>query len=92
MTKTRILLRLASAAAALILSVGPSLAQNEAVPCSAFSRDLTGGWHVLSPVMLDLGGMLLAPTVGTTFEAGKTMHGVEMSSVLNRECGNNLLR
>jgi hypothetical protein len=70
------------------LSAGPSLAQRDLVPCSAFSRNTSGGWTVRAPVMLDLGGTLLAPTVGTTFAAGSTMRGIEMSDVLDRNCGN----
>ena len=69
-------------------NAGPSLAQRYPVPCSAFSRNISGGWTVRAPVMLDLGGTLLAPMVGTTFAAGSTMHGIEMSDVLDRNCGN----
>jgi hypothetical protein len=72
----------------LVLSAGPSLAQRDPVPCSAFSRNASGGWTVRAPVMLDLGGTLLAPMVGTIFAAGSTMHGIEMSDVLDRNCGN----
>jgi hypothetical protein len=83
------LCRLAVAAATVVLlSAGPSLAQNEPVPCSAFARNSYGGWRVLSPVMLDLNGRLFSPTVGTVFAAGSTRSGVEMSDVLDRQCGN----
>jgi hypothetical protein len=83
------LCRLAAiAAAALLLGAGPSLAQRVPVPCSAFARNGYGGWKVLDPVMLDLNGKLLAPMVGTTFAAGSSMNGIEMSDVLDRECGN----
>jgi len=78
----------AAGVAALVLGAGPSLAQSQLVPCSAFSRNSYGGWRVTGPVMLDLGGRLLAPTVGTTFDAGSTTHGIEMTEVLDRECGN----
>jgi hypothetical protein len=83
------LCRLAGAAAAiLMLSSGFAMAQRVPVPCSAFTRNAYGGWTVLGPVMLDLGGRLYAPTVGTTFAAGATQNGIEMSDVLDRECGN----
>ena len=82
----------AASAAVLALTAGPSLAQSTSVPCSAFSRNGSGGWRVTGPVMMDLGGRLLAPMVGTTFDAGSTMHGIEMSTVLDRECGNASLR
>ncbi|HWB52304.1 MAG TPA: hypothetical protein VG651_24575 [Stellaceae bacterium] len=66
----------------------PAQAQSEPIPCSAFARGPSGGWQVLSPVMLDLGGRLYSPTVGTVFPAGATQHGIEMSDVLDRQCGN----
>ena len=75
-------------AAILLLGAGPSLAQREAVPCSAFSRNSAGGWIVLAPVMLDFGTRLYSPTVGTTFAAGSMQNGIEMSDVLDRQCGN----
>ncbi len=79
---------IAAAAALLALSAAPSLAQRDLVPCSAFSRNAYGGWRVLAPVMLDLGGSIYSPTVGTTFAAGSTQNGIEMSDVLDRNCGN----
>jgi hypothetical protein len=75
------------AAAALLLGAYPISAPSAAVPCSAFARNNYGGWKVLAPVMLDLHGMLLAPTVGTTFAVGARMHGVEMAEVLEQQCG-----
>jgi hypothetical protein len=77
-----------TAAAILLLSAGPVLAQSLSVECSAFSRNALGGWTVLSPIMLDFGGLVLSPTVGTTFVAGSSLHGIEMTAVLDRECGN----
>jgi hypothetical protein len=73
---------------ALLLAGGPSLAQREAIPCSAFVRGPSGGWRVVGPVMLDLGGRLYSPTVGTVFPAGATRNGIEMSDVLDQQCGN----
>lgn len=77
-----------AAVAALTLGAAPSMAQREPVPCSAFARGPYGGWRVLSPVMLDLGGRLYSPTVGTVFPAGATQNGIEMSDVLDQQCGN----
>lgn len=77
-----------AAAAVLVLGAAPSLAQRESVPCSAFARGPSGGWRVLSPVMLDLGGRLYSPMVGTVFPAGGSRNGIEMSDVLDRQCGN----
>jgi hypothetical protein len=76
----------AGAATVLLLIAGPSRAQT--VPCSAFARTAYGGWQVLDPVMLDLNGRLFAPTVGTIFPAGSSQNGIEMSDVLDRQCGN----
>jgi hypothetical protein len=83
----------AAAAAALMLAVGaaqPAAARSAdpSLPCPAFSRSGGGGWTVLAPVMLDLDGRLYSPTVGTTFAAGSVRNGVELSDVLDRECGN----
>jgi hypothetical protein len=57
-------------------------------PCSAFARNAHGGWRVLAPVTMNLGGMLYSPMVGTTLAAGATQHGIEMSDVLDQQCGN----
>jgi hypothetical protein len=77
-----------AAAGIVLLSVAPSLAQRAAVPCDAFARNADGAWRVLSPVMLDVDGRLYAPMVGTTFAAGSTQNGIEMSDVLDQQCGN----
>lgn len=87
MTEFRDRLRLIAAAASVcILSVGPSFGQNAPVPCSAFARHAYGDWKVLAPVILDIDGKLLAPTVGTTFPAGSIVYGLKMSEVLDRNC------
>ena len=72
----------------LLLTTAPSLAQRETIPCGAFMRGPGGGWRVVGPVMLDLGGRLYSPTVGTVFSAGATHNGIEMSDVLDQQCGN----
>ena len=77
---------LSAAASILLLSVGPGLAQNVSLPCSAFARNAHGGWKVLAPVVLEIQGRLLAPTVGTTFAAISTANGIEISRVLNQQC------
>ena len=83
----------ATAAAVLMLSALASSpvqarAGDPSMPCSAFSRSAGGGWRVLAPVMLDLGGRIYSPTVGTIFPAGTMQGGIEMSNLLDRECGN----
>ena len=89
MTKLRNhLCRLSVAAASVVLlSAGPILGQSVPIPCSAFARHAYG-WKVLAPVMLDIGGRLLAPTVGTTLAAGSAINGVKLNEALDRECRN----
>jgi hypothetical protein len=83
-----------AAAAGIVLLTGaiapPAGARpgDPSLPCPAFSRDGAGAWKVLAPVMINLGGRLYSPTVGTTFGAGAMRDGFEMSDVLDRECGN----
>lgn len=80
-------------AAALLLSgwaAYPAMARpgDPSLPCPAFSRGTYGAWTVRAPVMLNVGGALYSPTVGTVFAAGAMQNGIEMSDVLDRECGN----
>ena len=80
--------RLSLAAAGIVLlSAAPSLGRSVPIPCSAFARHAYG-WKVLAPVMLDIDGRLLAPTVGTSFVGGSATNGVKLNEMLNRECGN----
>jgi|HubBroStandDraft_4_1064222.scaffolds.fasta_scaffold656602_2 hypothetical protein len=81
------LCRFAATCSVVLLTAGPALAQNPAM-CSAFARNPTGGWTVLAPVAIGVQGLVLSPTVGTIFTAGSSIHGVEMTNVLDRECGN----
>jgi hypothetical protein len=73
-------------ASVVLLSAGPSLGQSAAIPCSAFAHR-TSSWKVLAPVVFDVEGRLLAPTVGTTFAAGSAINGIKLVEVLDRECG-----
>jgi hypothetical protein len=82
-----------AAAAVLVVGAGTmhSLAAKAAdgpIPCSAFARNSTGGWRVLAPVTFAFGDRLYSPMVGTTFTAGSTQNGIEMSDILDRQCGN----
>ncbi|HXC29968.1 MAG TPA: hypothetical protein VNV38_18575 [Stellaceae bacterium] len=86
--------RMATAVSALLLLgagvVSPIAAKaaDGPFPCSAFERNAYGGWRVLAPVTLDLGGSLYSPTVGTALPAGATNHGIEMIDILDQQCGN----
>jgi hypothetical protein len=88
------LCRLAMAASAvLIVGAGTThsvvaKAADGPMPCSAFARNTNGGWRVLAPVTLAVGGSLYSPMVGTTFAAGTTQDGLEMSDILDQQCGN----
>lgn len=77
-----------AAVAASLAFAGSAMAQRAAVPCDAFTRNPAGAWRVLDPVMLDLNGRLYSPTVGTVFPAGTSQNGIEMSDVLDQQCGN----
>jgi len=69
-----------------LFSLNSSFGQDMSIPCSAFARHYSD-WEVLAPVILNIGGKLLAPTVGTTFVAGSTTNGISMSNVLDHACG-----
>jgi len=81
-------------AAGVLLLAGVAIPPAEAQPgapslsCADFARNPSGGWTVRAPVTIDLGGHIYSPTVGTIFAAGAMRDGVEMSDVLDRECGN----
>jgi hypothetical protein len=82
-----------AAAAAFIVGAGAAhsviaRAADGPMPCSAFARNSAGGWRVLAPVTLALGDRLYSPMVGTTFAAGSTQNGIEMSDILDQQCGN----
>ena len=84
---------LAAAAAVLVPAAGTThsvvaKAADGSMPCSAFAHNAGGGWRVLAPVTLELGDRLYSPMVGTTFAAGATRNGIEMSDILDQQCGN----
>jgi len=74
-------------AGAAVLSAGAKAADGP-IPCSAFQRNGSGGWRVLAPVTMDIGGRLYSPIVGSTLAAGSIQRGVEMSDLLDQQCGN----
>jgi hypothetical protein len=93
MTKLRDCLRRLSVAATsvVLLSAGPGMGQSLPIPCSAFSHHAYG-WKVLAPVVLDIDGRLLAPTVGTIFTAGSATNGVNLNEMLDHGCGEQVTR
>jgi hypothetical protein len=92
-SRTRLTWLFLAAVAGLLLGSGVTQAvvakaADGSIPCSAFMRNGHGGWLVLAPVMLDFSDRLYSPTVGTIFPPGSTANGIEMSDVLDRQCGN----
>ena len=78
----------AVAAGAAMTGTATARAQEGALPCSAFARNAYGGWRVMAPVTLAIGGTIYSPMVGTVFPAGASEHGIEMSDLLDQQCGN----
>lgn len=91
-------LRLNLAAAALLLTgaaAAPVYAQvsmtdpDAAVACGAFQRWGNGSWTATSPSTLDYdNGMSLSIAPGQTFSPNATVGGIEVTSTLDRHCGN----
>lgn len=84
-------LAMASSAVLLIGAATNSVAAKAAdgpMPCSAFQRNAYGGWRVLAPVTLAVRGTLYSPMVGSVLPAGASENGIEMSDVLDQQCGN----
>ena len=77
-----------AAASVVLLNAEPGVGQNAPVPCSAFARTAYGGWKVLAPVMLYIDGRPLGPMVGSTLPAESMPNSINVSEVLDRECGN----
>src|ERR1044071_7357033 len=74
--RNRLCLLSLAVAGLVLLSIEPSLGEDLAVPCSAFSRNGDGDWKVLAPVMLHIEGRLFGPIVGTTFAPGTMTNGI----------------
>jgi hypothetical protein len=86
------------AAAAATLFVGgasalPGMAQSIAgsdgpVACDAFQRDTNGSWMVLRPTTISPQGIQLNLAPGQTFAKNQFVGGIEVTTVLDRNCGN----
>ena len=91
-------LRLNIAAAALLLigsAAVPVYAQvsmtdpDAPVACGAFQRYGSGTWTAVAPTTLDYNnGMALSIAPGDTFAPNATVGGIEVTSTLDRHCGN----
>lgn len=87
--------RLSLVAAGLLLAAAPVYAQvgmtdpDAPVACQAFERSGSGSWTATAPTTLDYNnGMSLAIAPGQTFSPNQTVGGVEVTSTLDRHCGN----
>ena len=99
MHQTAIPFVVALAAAAALLAGGviatPSQAQlsmtdpDAGVTCGAFQRGGNGSWTAVAPTTLDYtNGMSLAIRPGQTFYPNQTVGGIEVTSTIDRQCGN----
>ncbi len=90
--------RLSLAAASLLLTglaAAPVYAQvsmtdpDAPVACTAFQRWGGGSWTATAPTTLSYdNGMSLAVRPGETFVPNQTVGGIEVTSTLDRHCGN----
>jgi hypothetical protein len=87
--------RLAAAAAALLLTGAPVYAQvsmtdpDAAVACQAFQRVGNGAWTATAPTTLSYNnGMSLAVRPGETFYPSRPVGGIEVTATIDRHCGN----
>ena len=89
-------LRISSAAAAASLLLGvwaqPMLAENSLpdgpIACGAFQRSANGSWTVLRPATISPSGVQLNLASGETFAKNQFLYGIEVTTVLDRNCGN----
>ena len=84
----------AAVAATLVLGVSalPVLAQSSfpdgPVACDAFQRGPNGSWTVLRPATISPNGVQLNLAPGETFAKSQFLYGIEVTTVLDRNCGN----
>ena len=96
MTRCEKKIRISVAAAAATLFLGawahPVLAQgglpDGLVACDAFQRGPNGSWTVLRPATISPNGVQLNLAPGETFAKNQFLHGIEVTNVLDRNCGN----
>jgi hypothetical protein len=58
------------------------------VACDAFRRHNFGSWTVLRPTTVVSGGVAMRLGPNQTFVPNQTVAGVEVTAVLDRNCGN----
>ena len=86
----------AAAAAAVFfgsVTAHPVMAQNASnsdgpVACGNFQRGPNGSWTVLHPTTISPQGVWLNLTPGQTFAKIQFVSGIEVTTILDRNCGN----
>ena len=95
--RTTIGLYFTAAAVAVVLGSGwghSAMAQavasrpDGAIACDSFQRTGYGTWTVLRPTTIHPQGVALSLAPGQSFAPSQTMDGIEVSAVLDRNCGN----
>jgi hypothetical protein len=77
-----------------LASTQPSMAQQRAnlgdgpISCSDFRRGPNGSWTVLHPTTIRPEGVVMKLAAGQTFAKNQHVDGIEVTTVLDRRCGN----
>jgi len=86
---------LGSAAALTVICAAPASGMGQtnsmrdgAVDCGAVARLPGGSWAVMRPATLGRGGMTMALMPGQTYTPSELVGGVEVTAMLDRNCGN----
>jgi hypothetical protein len=58
------------------------------IACNDFQRGATGSWTVLHPTMIQSQGVEMSLMPGQTFAKNQLVDGIEITTVLDRNCGN----
>ncbi|HZU90348.1 MAG TPA: hypothetical protein VE993_13930 [Stellaceae bacterium] len=58
------------------------------IACQDFARNGYGDWKVMRPTTISPEGVTMHLTPGQTFMPSQMVDGVEVSAVLDRNCGN----
>src|SRR5437899_1633800 len=58
------------------------------IACGAFQRGANGSWTVLHPTTITPQGVQLTLTLGQSFAKNQFVGGIEVTTVLDRNCGN----
>jgi hypothetical protein len=58
------------------------------ISCSDFRRGPDGSWTVLHPTAIRPEGVVMRLAAGQTFSKNQHVEGIEVTTVLDRRCGN----